>query len=77
MKFKDEVREFCAALEVCEAARDVEELVATNKALLNQMRQDVPSWWFDDPQKDGTALEERIADKIAELQPKEELEPPR
>ena len=41
------------------------------------MRRDVPSWWYDDPSKDGTALEKRIADKIDELKPQEEMGPPR
>lgn len=76
-KLKDAARDFHSALLACETVRDVEELEATNKAMLDQVRQDMPTWYEGVPGSDVLGLRDRIAARMNELKQLEELEPPR
>ena len=76
-KLKEAARDFCAGLDMAKTVRDVEELEATNSAIIDQMRQDMPAWYEGVPGGDVLGLGDRIADKMNELRKLEEMEPPR
>ena len=76
-KLKEAARDFCAGLDMAKTVRDVEELEATNRAIIDQMRQDMPAWYEGVPGGDVLGLGDRIADKMTELRKLEELEAPR
>ena len=76
-KLKEAARDFHSALVVCKTVRDVEELESTNKAMLDQMRQDMPAWYEGVPGSEVKGLGDRIGEKMGELSRLEELEAPR
>ncbi len=74
---KEAARDFHSALVACKTVRDVEELEATNKAMLDQMRQDMPAWYEGVSGSEVKGLGDRIGEKMGELSKLEELEAPR
>ncbi|MCK5445676.1 MAG: ERF family protein [Rhodospirillaceae bacterium] len=65
-ELSQEVRQFSTALGKCQTTESVKELKKVYKAVLNQMKADLPTWWEGDG-GDIKGARQTIEDKIEEL----------
>ncbi len=68
-KLKKEVGILVNAVAACQELGDLDDLLATNKAVFEQLERDLPNWWYTKQGSDVKGMVERLEEKRKELAP--------
>ena len=69
-KLKKEAKALAGATAACEEIQELDELIATNKAVFDQIERDLPNWWYSRQGSDVKGMAERLEERRKELAPR-------